>query len=273
MNLDEVLAALAREPALDIDLAEVVLHLARDEYPELDVEAELTELAAMAHEARRYMRGDQRAQVDGLCRYLFHDMGFHGNLDEYYDPRNSYLNLVLERRTGIPITLSIVTIAVGTRAGLSVSGVGVPGHFIAKVSGGPEEILVDSFHGGRILTHGDCENLVRQVTGMEFEASPLTLATTPPGLTVQRLLTNLRGIYLQQEDWLRAARVLARLRQLKPQDVVLRRDLGICLLRQGRPGAAVDHLEAYLGGAGEASDANAVRTLLKTAWRGLGDLN
>ena len=100
-------------PEAPLDVAEIALRLAQDEFPDLDVEAHLGELGAMAHEAGRYMGGGLAAKVDGLCRYLFHDMGFHGNVKEYYDPRNSYFNQVLERRTGIPITLSALTMAVG----------------------------------------------------------------------------------------------------------------------------------------------------------------
>src|SRR5690348_11162830 len=132
MNLANTLARLGREPAAPTDLAEVALHLARDEYPDLDVEAYLGELEAMSREARHYVRGDLDAQVTGLCRYLFHEMGLRGNDRDYYDPRNSYLNEVLDRRTGIPISLSAVVIAVGARAGLEVQGVALPGHFIVK---------------------------------------------------------------------------------------------------------------------------------------------
>src|SRR4051812_36293215 len=120
MNLDVALEQLAHDPTAPLDVAELALELARDEYPNLDVEAHLSELAAMAHEAQAYLRGGLPARVAGLCRYLFHEMGFRGNTQHYYDPRNSYLNQVLERRLGIPITLSIVTMAVGNRAGLDV---------------------------------------------------------------------------------------------------------------------------------------------------------
>src|SRR5262249_21489791 len=122
MNLDEALTLLSREPAAPLDVAEVALHLARDEYPDLDVEAYLGELDAMAHEARRYLRGELPARVTGLCRYLFHEMGFRGNVQDYYDPKNSYLNLVLERRTGIPISLAAVGMAVGRRGRRGVQG-------------------------------------------------------------------------------------------------------------------------------------------------------
>src|SRR5438876_6111427 len=134
MNLNAALAFLAEDLSAPVDLAELALSLARDEYPELDVEAYLGEVNGMAHEARSYVRGDLDARVAGLCRYLFHEMGFHGNTRNYYDPANSYFHLVLERRTGIPITLSAVVMAIGARVGLNIAGVGLPGHFVVKVT-------------------------------------------------------------------------------------------------------------------------------------------
>src|SRR5713101_5501637 len=162
LRLDSALQRLARDPAAPLDLAEIALLLARDEFPNLDVEAHLNELAAMAHEVKSYLRGHLAHQVQGLCRYLFHEMGFRGNTRDYYDPRNSYLNQVLDRRTGIPISLSAVAMAVGQRAGLQVVGVGLPGHFIAKAVAEDREVLFDPFHGGRLLTPTDCQNLVQQ---------------------------------------------------------------------------------------------------------------
>jgi regulator of sirC expression with transglutaminase-like and TPR domain len=273
LNLDDALTRLGRDPDADVDLAAVALLLARDEYPALDVEGHLAELNAMAHEARAYVRGPLRARVQGLCRYLFHEMGFHGNARDYYDPRNSYLNVVLERRTGIPISLSAVTIAVGRRAGLEVVGVGLPGHFIAKAVESDAEVLIDPYHGGRLLTHEDCANLVRQVTGIAFEASPLTLQPHPNGLIVQRMLNNLKAIYLGQKDWARTARVLERLRQLNPYDSVLRRDLGVCLARHGQPGKAVDHLYAYLEAEPDANDAETIKGILQATQQQLAQWN
>jgi regulator of sirC expression with transglutaminase-like and TPR domain len=273
LNLDDALTMLGRDPNADIDLAEVALRLARDEYPSLDVEGHLAELDAMAREARRYLQGPLPARVHGLCRYLFHEMGFRGNARDYYDPRNSYLNIVLERRTGIPISLSAVTIAVGRRAGLDMVGVGLPGHFIAKAVAEDGEVLIDSYHGGRVLTPPDCENLVRQVTGLSFEASALTLQALPPGLIVQRMLNNLKAIYLGQKDWGRATCVLGRLRQLNPYDTGLRRDLGVCFARHGQPGKAVDHLQAYLDAEAEAEDAATVTEILKATQQRLAEWN
>jgi regulator of sirC expression with transglutaminase-like and TPR domain len=273
MNLDAALELLSRTPEAPLDVAEIALHLAKDEFPDLDVDAHLGELTSMAHEARRYLGGDLAAKVAGLCRYLFHDMGYHGNVKDYYNPANSYFNQVLERRTGIPITLSALTMAVGRRAGIVVEGVGLPGHFIVKAVQSDQEILIDPFHGGRVLTDTDCENLVRQVTGVAFEVSPLTLQAIPVGLMVQRLLANLKGIYLGQEDFARAIRIMERVHQLNPQDVVLRRDLGASLVKIGQFGKAIDHLRCYLEQAPEAQDFKAIDKILKSAQRRVADWN
>jgi regulator of sirC expression with transglutaminase-like and TPR domain len=265
MNLDAALERLSRDPQASLDVAEVSLSLARDEYPRLDVEACLGEIVSMAHEARRYVRGDLPGRVQGLCRYLFHDMGFRGNVKDYYDPLNSYFNQVLERRTGIPITLSALVMAVGRRAGLQVEGIGLPGHFIVRVGDGAGSLLVDPFHGGRQLSGTDCENLVRQATGAPIALSPLSLEPIPLGLMLRRMLNNLKGIYLGLEDFARAIRIMERMLQLNPRDAVLRRDLGVSLVRTGQPGKALDHLRYYIQEAPEADDQKAIGAVLRDA--------
>lgn len=273
MDVDHALALLAREPDAPLDVAELALQLARDEYPDLDVEAYLGEIDALAHEARRLVRGDLDGRVAGLCRYLFHEMGFRGNIKDYYDPRNSYLNQVLERRTGIPIALSAVLIAVGRRVGLNVVGIGLPGHFVVKVLGDAQEIFVDPFHGGRRITPDDCAILVQQITGEDFSPAPENLRPMPLAFIAQRMLNNLKGIYLQKDDFVRSVRIMERLRQLSPGDVIQRRDLGVCYLRLEQPGKAIDHLSAYVTSLPDAEDAKTVGELLKQARRLVAGLN
>jgi regulator of sirC expression with transglutaminase-like and TPR domain len=265
MNLDAALALLSEDMAAPLDLAELALCLARDEYPDLDIEACLGEVNAMAREAKAYVRGSLEARVNGLCRYLFHEQGFHGNTREYYDPANSYFHLVLERRTGIPISLSAVTMAIGSRVGLDIRGVGLPGHFVVKAMENGEEILFDPFHGGRLLTVIDCQNLVRQVTGQEFHASAESLQPIPLGLMVLRMLNNLKSIYLNNKDYPRAIRIMERMIQLRPDDPIQRRDLGTSLLHSGQAGKAIDPLAEYLAAYPKADDADVIRLLLKEA--------
>ncbi|MFL5338857.1 MAG: SirB1 family protein [Gemmataceae bacterium] len=265
MNLDAVLEQLAGEPESDVDPAEAALYLARDEYPQLDVEAYLNEIVGLAHEARPFLGGGLEAQVIGLCRYLFHEVGFRGNHKNYYDPRNSYLNEVLDRQTGIPLTLSLITMAVGRRAGLRIDGVGLPGHFIVMARQGDARLLFDPFHGGRVLDPFDCERLVQQSAGVSLEVTPDILRPASPGLIITRLLSNLKGCYLRDGDFRKAARVIGRLTQVAPDDWTQRRDLGTCLFQAGQPGRAIDHLEAYLKALPEALDAETVSKLLREA--------
>jgi regulator of sirC expression with transglutaminase-like and TPR domain len=265
MNLDTALPLLANNPKAPLDVAELAFLVARDEFANLDVEAELAELAAMAHELRPRLCGSLTARVRALSRYLFHEMGFHGNEVDYYDPRNSYLNEVLIHRSGLPISLSILAMSVGERAGLEVVGVGLPGHFIAKALEGGQEVLFDPFHGGKVLDVAECEALVEQVVGAPFTATPESLAAVSPGYIVGRILANLKGSYLRRRDFARAARVIRRLRQLCPDDASQRRDLGVVLLQAGRAGAAIDELEAYLAGEPPPMDASGVRDVLRQA--------
>jgi regulator of sirC expression with transglutaminase-like and TPR domain len=265
MNLDTALELLSRDRTAPLDLAELALSLATDQYPDLDVDAYLSELASMAHEAKGYLGGNLEAQTRGLCRYLFHDCGFRGNVQNYYDPRNSYLNEVLDRRTGLPITLSAVAIAVGGRAGLEVVGVGLPGHFVAKATAGGDEVMFDPFHGGRLLTKADCEVLAEQVTGTPFQATPDALQAVPAGAFALRILNNLKGAYLRVGEFPKAVRVIERLRQIDPSDVLQQRDLGVSLMRMGHVGRAINALSAYLSARPHAGDAELVSQLLKQA--------
>lgn len=267
MEVDAVLSDLGRWPGKECDLAELALHLARDEYPDLDVDAQLAELASMAHEARSFARGSLEARVHGLCRYLFHEMGFHGNVQNYHDARNSYLNQVLERRTGIPLTLSLIVMHLGTRLDLSLHGIGLPGHFIVKATEVGQELLIDPFHGGRFLSARDCENLVMQVANVSFEATPRNLTPTPNARIVLRMLQNLKNTYMHLGDSVRAIRIIGRMRQIVPLDPTLRRDLGVCLIHAGETGKAIDHLDSYLHACPESQDRQRIARMLQQARR------
>jgi len=263
--LDSLLHQLAQDPAADVDVAEVALLLAADEYQDLDVAAYLARLDDLAERAGPRLVGNLEQVAAGLAAFLFEEEGFEGNADDYYDARNSYLNEVIDRKLGIPITLSVIAMSVGQRAGLDVVGVGLPGHFIAKAVHADEEVLFDPFHGGQILTSAGCEQLIEAVTGRPFAVTPELLAATPPGMIILRMMNNLRSIYAEREDFARTARVLSRQRQLAPDDVSLRRDLGVTLVRAGKHGPAIDHLKAYIESAPYAEDVDDVRLTLAQA--------
>lgn len=265
MDLDATLANLAADPCTPVDLAEVTLHLAADEYPALCPAEYLARLDTHADELAPRLTGRLANDVAALTTYLFDECEYRGNTTDYYDPRNSYLNDVLDRKLGLPITLSILAASVGDRCGLSVYGVGLPGHFVAAATDGEQAVLFDPFHGGRTLDRAGAAALASAVAGHPVSVTTAMLQPTPPGLIVQRVLSNLRNVYLRAADFRRAARVFGRLTQLCPNEPTLRRDLGTCLVQAGRPGAALPHLTAYLDSNPAADDADTVRAILREA--------
>jgi regulator of sirC expression with transglutaminase-like and TPR domain len=195
-----------------------------------------------------------------LAEFLFQTYGLRGNTDDYADPRNSYLNQVLERRLGIPISLSVIYLEVGRRLHLPVAGVGLPGHFIVRVDGeGEAPEYLDPFHGGRLLTRDDCRELVRSAAGIEDVFDEDWLAPAPPREIVARMLNNLRAFYISVEDWPLAIELLERLRTLQPEVAGHTRDLGVLHYRQGAYRQATALLDEYLRRVPQAADAETVR--------------
>lgn len=256
---------LARDPSADCDLAELSLGLARDEYPTLETTSYLQKIDELADRLRPTLGGSLAGDVEKLSDLLFIQENFRGDKERFYDPENSYLNRVIDRKLGLPITLATLAVAVGSRAGMQVEGVGLPGHFIARAVEGPQVVLFDPFHLGRRLTVADCEELVEKATGQPFEASADSLASTPAGPVLRRMLSNLKSVYLRQNDFQRGARVIRRLLQLEPGNAPERRDLGVCLMHAGKPGEAIDLLQDYLDAIPRATDAAIVHRLLTIA--------
>lgn len=265
MKLSSALEAFAADPHAPIDIARVSLLIARDAYGQMNPRAYLRRIDRLARMVRPRLTGSLASRAVELSTFLFEECGFAGNTEHYYDPRNSYLNKVLDRQVGLPILLSVLAMAVGQRAGLNVVGVGLPGHFIAKAVDGNEEVLFDPFHGGQFLDPEACEALVGGITGRDFAATPEALAATPPGAIVARVLQNLKTAYLADRSYGRAARVSYRLSQLLPHDPTQRRDLGVLLVQADQPGRAIDHLRHYLRTLPNAADAADVRTFLTQA--------
>jgi regulator of sirC expression with transglutaminase-like and TPR domain len=265
MKLSAVLATLADDPYHPVDLARVALLIARDAYSQMNPRVYLRRIERLAERVRPRLSGSLSARTAELSSFLFEECGFVGNTTHYYDPRNSYLNKVLERQTGLPIALSLLAIAVGTRAGLRVVGVGLPGHFVAKAVGDGEEIVFDPFNGGQFLDADACEALVAAVTGKPFEATPEALAAVPPGVFVLRMLNNLKTAYVAERSHLRAARVARRLVQLVPGDPAQHRDLGLLLVQADRHGPAITPLKHYVAERPDADDADEVRKVLSDA--------
>ncbi len=254
----------ARDDA-QLDLAEAALLIAAEEYPELDVGRYLRRIDELGGCAREVVpeAGTLAARLTALNRYLFAQEGFRGNASEYYDPRNSFLNDVLDRKMGIPISLSAVYIEVGRRAGLLVEGVGFPGHFLVKAQDEEAEVVADPFHGGALLTAQDCQKRLDRVYGGKVKLEAPMLAAVGPRQMLTRMLRNLKAIYVRGEDHLRALRVLELLLLLDPESPEDLRDRGLVFAALDCYAASAKDLGAYLTQNPKAPEA--AKLLLKIA--------
>jgi len=241
-----LLIDMVARPEDEVDLARASLLVACDEYPQLEVDLYLQRLDMMAATVRGRLGASAEAAVAGLNRVLFEEQGFRGNTREYYDPRNSFLNDVLDRRTGIPISLSTVYIAVGRRAGVEVHGVGLPGHFVVRVSAAGGDALVDPFNGGTVLTPQDCQDRLDRIYGGRVRVAADMLAPCPPRSLLSRMVRNLKAIYLKADDHERALRTAELLVLLNPGAVEEVRDRGLVLAALECYALAAADLESYV---------------------------
>jgi regulator of sirC expression with transglutaminase-like and TPR domain len=257
---------LADDPSAD--LTRIALEIARDAYPALDERRYLEKIAALADRARdRCAPGTRLRPLLGHINWvMFVEEQFRGDTEQYYDPRNSYLNQVLDRRAGIPITLAIIYRAIAQRIGLEMSGVNLPAHFMLRAGQGAEAVFVDAFHGGQLLDRHGCEQRVAEVTGQAVSLPGSAFAPCTIATIVARMLRNLKGTYLREHNYVAALPVLRRLVALEPAQSVEQRDLGVACLHADRPGEAVEHLQAYLEQRPKGEDRRDVKALLKVAW-------
>ncbi|HSN92184.1 MAG TPA: transglutaminase-like domain-containing protein [Anaeromyxobacteraceae bacterium] len=248
----------------EVPLDEAALAIAEEEYPGLDPAGSLRTLDALAARVRA-AAGDRprpATLLPALRAVLAGEEGFRGNRDSYQDPRNSYLNEVLSRKLGIPITLSLVYMEVARRAGLPLQGVGFPGHFLSKyVSPSGVEVFVDAFNGGEALTAEECVSRFRAVSG-DRPFDPRYLVAVTPRQILGRMLHNLKSIYVEGGDDVRAYWVIDRILMLAPNQAAEVRDRGLVAARLGAAGPAARDLAAYLEAAPGALDADEVRAVL-----------
>ena len=197
-----------RQPDSEINLAEAALMIARVEYPELDVATYLERIHALAEEVRDRLPKDAHAGdiLNKLNEVLFIEKGFGGNSDHYYDPKNSFLNDVIDRKLGIPISLSILYIELGKELGLPLAGVSFPGHFLVKLEIDDGAIVLDPYFGGISLSEEDLEERLQEFYGEELKRQHFygLLATSSNRDIVVRVLRNLRNLYMQEEQWTKA---------------------------------------------------------------------
>ncbi len=211
-------------------------------------------------------------RLAAISYVLYEVEGFHGNLDDYYDPRNSYLNEVLSRRTGIPISLGILYQSVAARAGLRLFGVNAPGHFILGCRSGGELLFVDPFSGGDVLDREGCRRRIEKVLGEKDVLRDEHLCPAPPRDIVARVLRNLKAAFALLNNWPSALSVQLRLAALLPRCSDERRDLGLIYLRSGQPHKALPLLEQSLSCCAP-EHADVMRTSVCTARKLMAEMN
>lgn len=245
-----------------IQLAEAALTIARIEYPGLAIAPYLATLDAIAARVQSRLPhvAETRDVISALNSVLFDEEGFRGNRDDYYDPRNSFLNHVLERKTGIPITLALLYMEVARRIGFPLFGVGMPGHFLLKhYDQDGRETFIDAFNSGRIMTADDCQQRLNEIYAGQLALQPHFLMSVTRRQILTRMLNNLKGIYLSSRKLKRALDVVDLVLAIyprSPEDVRQRAGLRYKL---GQMRGAVEDLETYLKMVPEASDADEIR--------------
>jgi regulator of sirC expression with transglutaminase-like and TPR domain len=262
-------AALVSVPEAEIELGAAALEIAAEEYAQLRPEPYLYRLELLAEKVRDRLADETAPPVllQELGRVLFEEEGFRGNAEHYYDPRNSFLNDVLDRKLGIPLTLSMVYLEVGWRLGLPLGGVNFPGHFLVRYEGAAFRLLVDPFQAGLVLFEDQAQVLLDRVYGGAVAMQPEFLRAAGRRDMLARMLANLKGIYQQSRDDGRALAAVERLLILRPDDAAERRDRGMVLARLGRHAEALDDLRGYLADHEHAPDATRVRMLVSELQR------
>ena len=272
LDWDSVIAQADIDDA-SVDLAQAALLIAKAEYPDLDIDHELGLLDSLAAGAGHRL-GDNRDTIftiNTLSEYLFDEVGLQGNTDDYYDPRNSYLNQVLKRQLGIPITLSLVYLEVGKRLGIPLVGIGMPGHFLLRHRD-ETELFVDPFNRGILLSEEECAQRLNQITQNRIDWDPRYLNPISNREYLARMLNNLKSIYLQQGNFQRALSIMDRLVTLRPHALSEVRDRGLVKHRLGINQGAADDIAIYLRTAPPGPDSEELRELLEQIEESLKDV-
>jgi len=269
MSLQEPDAATVRFQALidrpddEIDLAEGALLIAKKAYPDLDIGDYLSRIDRLAHAVSERLpaAASETDRILALNRYLFEELGFGPNVEDYYDQRNSFLNDVLERRVGIPISLSVLYIEVGRRVGLPLQGVSFPGHFLVKCKLEQGVVILDPYGSGTSLSLQDLQQRLRATRGGEVSRAIVAamLVAADKKQILARMLRNLKAIYVEQGDHNRALSVMDWIVSVVPGDATEVRDRGLLYLQLEGFRAALRDLERYLALAPSADDAQQIR--------------
>jgi regulator of sirC expression with transglutaminase-like and TPR domain len=256
--------SLAKQDDESLPLLATALLIARDEYPELDAATYDTLVRSHVEHLRHEVDSIDvwPLKIAAVNRHLFEELGYTGNHDEYYDPRNSYINQVFERRLGNPISLAMVQMEVARRLGIPLDGVSFPGHFLVRLPVDDGLLVMDPFNGGRPLGVDELRERARPHLGGEIPddgALARILDPAPHRAILVRVLRNLHGVYADDEQWDRAARSADRIIKLMPDQPEALRDRGLAYLHLGHANGAREDLARYLQLNPQAQDAAGMR--------------
>lgn len=265
---------LGQEPS---DFARLMLEIASDAHPELDTEECLAEIETLGQKAAEHLQaagGESLPLLDRLqllSEYFCFVEGFQGNEEDYYDPENSYLDAVLRRRVGIPITLSMLYVCIGRQCGLPLSGVCTPAHFVVRCEA-EEPLFVDVFHGGDVLSMTECGERIEQLLGQSGVICREHFRPATTSEILVRMLRNLKACYVCAHDWQNALPVQQRLVKLQPSVRAEQRDLGLIYLHNYQPVQALNYLSRYVKTCNE-EERDALEPYLLQARRNLAEFN
>jgi len=255
---------LMKKPEQDIRLAEAALYIASDEYPKIDIHAYLTQLDKWSSTLKKeVLRKPGRSRLDVLNDLLFDKMQFSGNIDNYYDPKNSYLNNVIDSRKGIPISLSVIYLELAWNLGLDATGVGFPGHFLVKIKDRGKVVYVDAFYRGRVMSLNDCVEFWNDISEGELEFQDSFLSSMNKHQILIRMLRNLKGIYLEQKSYRKLICVMDKLVILNPHLPEEVRDRGIIYYQMQAHRLALKDFEGYLSIAPESEDGEVIHQYIE----------
>jgi regulator of sirC expression with transglutaminase-like and TPR domain len=251
-------------PDLEIPLAEAALLLACEEYPQLTLAPYLDELDRMAGTVRKRLQDSEAPSkvIDTINRVLFDEYRFRGNTEDYYDPRNSFLNDVIDRRVGIPITLSAIYIEVAQRLGVSIEGVGIPGHFVVRYRTPDGGILLDPFNRGSVVTREECRRIVENLNFEIDEGDEGWLRRVSNRQILVRMLNNLKVIYLKAGTFDKALVMVELMVLAEPDAAELYRERGLLRLQMRQFKDASRDLEHYLNSREDIEDRSQIEDYL-----------
>jgi regulator of sirC expression with transglutaminase-like and TPR domain len=253
-----------------IDLTEAALVIALEDYPSLQLDRYLEQIDDWGDAIRSRLEGSNDIEriVAEINRFLFDQEGFHGEADDYYDPRNTYLNEVLDRHAGLPIALSILYIEISRRVGIDMSGVSLPGRFLVKVTGPWGEILIDPFDGGRVLDSFECQLILDRVYGGGVRLSEHHLRSTTRHDVLARVLSHIKAIHLARGESERVIADIDRLLMIDGDDPYQIRERGLVAMKLHRYREAIVALQDYLDRAPRAEDRQRIREQIEyvRAW-------